>query len=207
MSRRTLVFAVLAVLISGVFIRLGFWQLSRRNERLARNAYVGTRLDSAAVPFWTLPRDSARVHYRRVVLTGTPDFAHEFYAVDRSHYGSPGVYVLTPVRVPGQDTAVLVNRGWVYAPDGETLEADRWHAPDSLFVGYIEEFQPPVEAHDAATASAPSPTAVSYDAIAHDLPLSTRAQLSSGWPSAMTRRCTASPCAFSPRCWMKAQGT
>src|SRR5580692_7110882 len=101
MSRRTIVFATLAVIAAGVFVRLGFWQLRRRAERRARNAYVAARLDSAAVPFWTLPRDSTRTHYRRATLVGTPDFAHEFYYTNRSHQGSPGVYVLTPVRVAG----------------------------------------------------------------------------------------------------------
>ena len=135
-------FGTLAVVIAGVFVRLGVWQVSRLHERQARNAYVSARLDSAAVPYFSLPGDSARTHYRRVTLTGTPDFDNEFFYINRSHQGSPGVYVLTPVRVPGRDTAVLVNRGWVYAPDGMTLDPRRWHAPDTVFVGYVEEFQP-----------------------------------------------------------------
>src|SRR5882672_6014350 len=102
MSRRTMVFVVLAIIVAGVFARLGFWQLSRLSERRARNAHLAARLESSAVPFWTLEGDSAARHYRRVTLVGTPDFAHEFYYIDRSHQGSPGVYVLTPVHVPGR---------------------------------------------------------------------------------------------------------
>lgn len=160
MSRRTTLFVSLALIAAAACVRLGFWQLSRLHDRQALNAYVATRLDSAAVPYWTLPRDSAKTHYRRVSLNGTPDFEHEFYYINRSHQGSPGVYVLTPVRVPGQDTAVLVNRGWVYAPDGAVIEAARWHAIDTLFVGYVEEFQPgdgarPAQANQLRRVNAP----------------------------------------------------
>ena len=144
MSKRIFVFTLFAIAMAALFIRLGFWQISRLHERQALNAYIASRLDSAAVPFFSLHDDSARAHFRRVTVTGTPDFAHEFYMVDRSRDGAPGVYVLTPIRVPGHDTAVLVNRGWVYSPDASTIIPEQWHAPDSTFEGYVDEFQPPV---------------------------------------------------------------
>jgi surfeit locus 1 family protein len=144
MSKRIFVFTLFAIAMATLFIRLGFWQISRLHERQALNAYIASRIDSAAVPFFSLRDDSARTHFRRVTVNGTPDFGHEFYMVDRSRDGAPGVYVLTPIRVPGHDTAVLVNRGWVYAPDASTIIPDQWHAPDSTFEGYVDEFQPPV---------------------------------------------------------------
>ncbi len=145
MSKRILLFLAFALAAAAVFIRLGFWQISRLHERQARNAYIESRLDSVPVPFFALGPDSAVAHFRRVTVSGTPDFAHEFYMVDRSRDGSPGVYVLTPIHVPGHDTAVLVNRGWVYAPDASTIDPSRWHAADSTFEGYVDEFQAPVE--------------------------------------------------------------
>ncbi len=142
MSKRIVVFCVFALAVAMLFVRLGFWQISRMHQRQALNAYIASRLDSAVVPYFALPRDSAATQFRRVTVRGTPDFAREFYEADISHNGSPGVYVLTPVRVAGQDTAVLVNRGWVYAPDASTVDAGRWHEPDSTFEGYVAEFQP-----------------------------------------------------------------
>ena len=144
MSRRIAIFTFFCVAMAALFTRLGFWQISRLHQRQALNALVGSRMDSVAAPFFALPDDSARTHYRRVTVSGTPDFDHEFYMVDRSRSGSPGVYVLTPVRVAGHDTAVLVNRGWVYAPDASTIDPSRWHAPDSVFEGYVDEFQAPM---------------------------------------------------------------
>ncbi len=144
MSRRILLFSAFALAAAALFVRLGVWQISRLHERQALNAYIESRIDSAPVPFFALGPDSARSHFRRVTVQGTPDFAREFYMVDRSRDGSPGVYVLTPIRVPGHDTAVLVNRGWVYAPDASTIDPSRWHAPDGAFQGYVDEFQAPV---------------------------------------------------------------
>ncbi|OYV63311.1 MAG: hypothetical protein B7Z72_14440 [Gemmatimonadetes bacterium 21-71-4] len=166
MSRRLYVFALFAVAAAALFTRLGFWQLSRLHERRALNAYIESRLDSTPVPFFALSRDTARTHFRRVTVTGTPDFAREFYMVDRSRDGSPGVYVFTPIRVAGHDTAVLVNRGWVYAPDASTIEPFRWQAPDSTFEGYVEEFQRPVK-------PPPEPwhlRTINYPAVAAALP-------------------------------------
>jgi surfeit locus 1 family protein len=132
--------------MAALFTRLGFWQVSRLHERQAANAYIGSRIDSVPVPYFSLRGDSTVTRYRRVTVTGTPDFAHEFYVVDRSRSGSPGVWVLTPIRVAGHDTAVLVNRGWIYTPDASTVDPSQWHAPDTTFEGYVNEFQPPMRA-------------------------------------------------------------
>ena len=144
MSKRIVLFSAFALAAAALFVRLGFWQISRLHERQALNAYIESRIDSIPVSFFALGPDSAVTHFRRVTVSGTPDFAHEFYMVDRTRDGAPGVYVLTPIRVPGHDTAVLVNRGWVYSPDATTIDPSRWHAPDSTFEGYVDEFQPPV---------------------------------------------------------------
>jgi surfeit locus 1 family protein len=60
----------------------------------------------------------------------------------RTHNGAPGVDLLTPVRIAGSDTAVLVNRGWVYAADGATVDLPNLREVDSTFEGYVEEFPP-----------------------------------------------------------------
>jgi surfeit locus 1 family protein len=48
------------------------------------------------------------------------------------------VYLFTPVHVAGRDTAILVNRGWIYSPDGVTVDTRRWREPDTSFVGYAD---------------------------------------------------------------------
>jgi surfeit locus 1 family protein len=128
-----------AFVAAAIFTRLGFWQLHRLQERRARNALIISRLDSAAVDPRSLPRDTATARFRRVQVSGVPDYAHELIYAVRTRSGSPGVNLLTPVRLANSDTAVLVDRGWVYSPDGSTIDAARWHDRDSTFTGYAEE--------------------------------------------------------------------
>lgn len=150
MSRRTIVFCVLAGLAAMVFVRLGFWQLARLHEKVQRNEEIIRQQRERPVAFGDLPHDTGAAHYRPASLTGRFDYAHELALSGRTHQGSPGVELLTPLRRAGSDTAVLVNRGWVYAPDGATADRARWHEPDSATVtGYIELYMP-----DAGTTSA-----------------------------------------------------
>ncbi|MBA3670960.1 MAG: SURF1 family protein [Gemmatimonadaceae bacterium] len=151
MSLRTRVFCILALLATVVFVRLGFWQLSRRHERLARNAIVGAQLRSAPVPFSALPHDTAEAHYRPVHVEGRFDYEHELVLANRSRHGSPGAELITPVRIAGRDTAVLVNRGWVYSPDGGTVDRARWREGDSAIVTGYAELVPSIDTTAAGT--------------------------------------------------------
>ena len=145
MPRRLVVFLLIAVAAAGVCVRLGVWQLSRLAERRARNRAVAARFTAAPVSYRALPADTAARHYRRVVIAGRPDYAREFVLANRTRDGSPGVHIVTPVRVaaaaggPRGDTLLLVNRGWVYSGDGTRVDLARWHEGDSLAVtGYVE---------------------------------------------------------------------
>jgi len=141
MSRRILVFCILAVLAASLFVRLGFWQLSRLRERQAFNELMARQQRNRPIPFERLPRDTAGAHYRGASARGQYDHEHEVLVANRTRRGSPGVEFLTPLRLPGSDTAVLVNRGWVYAADGSTADRARWREPGEVTVaGYIELF-------------------------------------------------------------------
>lgn len=126
-------FVMLAVLLAALFVRLGFWQLDRLAERRAHNAVVASQLAVPTVSFEAL-RDTTS--FRRVVVTGAPDYANEIVLTGRSRQGSPGVYIVTPIRRPTTDTGVLVIRGWVYAPDAATADLTRWREARSVFQGY-----------------------------------------------------------------------
>jgi surfeit locus 1 family protein len=133
-------FVAFAVLSAAIFVRLGFWQLHRLGERRERNALVMSRLQAPDAEVSALPGDSASTRFRRAHVTGVPDYDHELVYASRSYKGSPGVNILTPIHVAGRDTAVIVDRGWVYAPDGETVDLAKWRDRDSVFRGYVEEF-------------------------------------------------------------------
>jgi surfeit locus 1 family protein len=134
MARRTrdYVLIVLSTLFVALTMSLGFWQLRRRAQRLAQNAEVISRLADPPVPVRQLTHDSAALHYRRVILNGRYDYSRQIKIAYRSRDGSPGINIVTPLIIPGTDTAVLVNRGWVYAPDGRTVDLSRWREADSV---------------------------------------------------------------------------
>jgi surfeit locus 1 family protein len=161
-------FITLAIVVAAVCVRLGVWQLHRLRERRDRNALIVARLNSTTVDFGALPRDSAAAHFRRVSVVGAPDYDHELVFATRTRQGSPGVNLLTPVRRAGTDTAVLVNRGWVYSPDGSTIDAGKWHDRDSTFTGYAEEL---ASTGGSTFMSRPNVVArLSYDVVAKSLP-------------------------------------
>jgi surfeit locus 1 family protein len=58
------------------------------------------------------------------------------------------VHILTPVQRPNTDTAVVVLRGWVYAPDAASADLSRWHEPRSEFHGYVMQLPPATTAHN-----------------------------------------------------------
>lgn len=141
MSRWTVLFCAFAIAAAAVFLRLGAWQLARLHERQASNATIAAQRLNTVVPVRALPGDSGQAHYRGVSVDGRFDYDHELVFSNRTRRGSPGVELLTPVRLPGSDTAILVNRGWVYSPDGGSVDRTRWREGDSAHVaGYVELF-------------------------------------------------------------------
>ena len=135
---RTVLPVLLALAAAGVFARLGLWQLDRLRERRAQNEVVGERLEAPPGRIAEMLGDTAFTRWRRARATGRFDFGAELIVGGRSRQGSPGVHILTPLRL-APDSVVLVNRGWVYAPDGATADLARWREPDSATVsGYVE---------------------------------------------------------------------
>jgi surfeit locus 1 family protein len=123
---------MVAVVIAGLCVLAGLWQVRRLGERRARNAQVAARL---ALPPLTLTgsvaADSAR--HRRIVAHGVYDYAGERVMPGRSFQGSPGVALITPLRFADGST-VLVDRGWVPSPDAFHVEAARYREGDSVRV-------------------------------------------------------------------------
>lgn len=138
---KNLALIVIAVLVAVACVKLGFWQLGRLKEKRIANAKLAAGMAAAPVsaPCSTIER------YRKVLLQGVYDYEHQVIVPNRSRQGSPGIHILTPLRVPGNDTAVLVNRGWIYAPDGRTADLGLWREGDTLSgVGYMEIVPPRV---------------------------------------------------------------
>ena len=132
---RTLLVAFLLV-TAGVCARLGVWQRDRLHRRRAANQLA---LAARSAPPLTLPAGSTPLADRRVVASGRYDRTHEVVLRNQSWNGSPVVYVVTPLRLGGSDTAVLVNRGFVSAPDAMTASLDSLDEPGDVRVTGIAQ--------------------------------------------------------------------
>lgn len=161
---------MIAVALALLFTRLGFWQLDRLTWRRALNAEVAAHIAAPPVPVESLPRDSAAMRYRRVTLRGHYDYANQVVLTQRIRGGSPGVHLLTPLRVAGRDTAYLINRGWVYSPDGKQVDAATWRESDTADV--LAFALPPnsVEANAAGATSPKLMRTLDFDAVQKGMP-------------------------------------
>jgi surfeit locus 1 family protein len=135
---KTALFGVVAFAAAAVCVRLGIWQLDRLDQRQARNAIIRERSEAAPVSISALQgQDTTRTHWRRVHLRGIADYRGEAVLAARSQSGSPGIYLLTPVRpLDGAwgDTATLLLRGYVYSPDGRTIDFKKAEEGDTIDV-------------------------------------------------------------------------
>ena len=132
LGARDILGATVALAVAIVCVRLGFWQLDRLAQRRARNAVLAARL---ALPPLQVVRgtsaDSAR--QRRLIARGVYDFAGELIGPGRSFDGTPGVALVTPLRLE-DGSAVFVDRGWVPSPDAAHVDQTLYREPDTATV-------------------------------------------------------------------------
>ena len=141
MTPRKWILSVLAISIAIACISLGAWQIRRLSARQRANAVVAERRFAPEVELDSLPADTAAAHFRRVHVRGIYDHAQEIIYTLRGRNGSPGVNILTPLLRARKDTAVLVNRGWVYSADATTIDLQPWKEADTLNGhGFVETF-------------------------------------------------------------------
>ena len=137
MRLRAFLTLALPLAFAALFVRLGIWQLSRLREKRAFNAVLTARFAAAPADITTLPADTALGHYRRVTAGGTMLYDREVVYAGRSHEGSPGVDLLTPLKLDGRDTVVMVNRGWAYSFDAASIDNSRWKEKDSVAISRL----------------------------------------------------------------------
>jgi surfeit locus 1 family protein len=167
---RVVVFCIISIALSALFIRLGIWQLDRLTWRRGLNAEVASHIASPPVPIDQLPHDSAAMRYRRVQLSGVFDYANEIVITQRIRGGSPGVNLLTPLRVAGRDSAYLINRGWVYSPDGKDIDRAKWREPDSATVIAFALPATTIAANVAGVVSPKIMRSLDFNAVQRGLP-------------------------------------
>lgn len=101
------------------FVALGQWQLGKARAKEGAQARLdGQRREAPVALPATLVADAEPLHLRQVVVRGEYDVAGQILIDNRVRHERAGFHVLTPLRIDGGETRVLVNRGWVPAPPG-----------------------------------------------------------------------------------------
>jgi len=147
MTSRDITLGVVSVLAAAGCIRLGFWQLSRLEQRREKNALVAAQTSAPAVSVAEARMlDTARLHWRRVTFRGVANYEKEIVLSARSQSGTVGVQIVTAVRPLDHawgDTSILVIRGWMPAADGRSYERTSTAEGDTLTVdGLVTQFPP-----------------------------------------------------------------
>jgi surfeit locus 1 family protein len=104
--------------------RLGLWQVQRLRERRAVNAAALAERSKPPVTIEKGDAAGAGLVDRRVVASGRYDDEHAVILRGRVYQGVPGVEIVSPLLLDNGQSAVLVNRGFVPAPDAFTVEPD-----------------------------------------------------------------------------------
>jgi surfeit locus 1 family protein len=115
--------SVAALIFFALFVNLGRWQLERAHEKDTLVASFEHQ-DPAAAEHGPVSSESAEQKlYQYRLVYGHYDSSHQFLLDNMVHKGQVGFQVLTPLILPDQGQALLVNRGWV------PLEGTRQNLP------------------------------------------------------------------------------
>ena len=95
----------LAMLLGlAVFIYLGLWQAGK-----------GDRLEAE------LAQRAQRSQLAPAALPGSYEPQHQIFLDNRQENDQPGVHVVTPLKIEGSETRVLINRGWIGWTQGRAV--------------------------------------------------------------------------------------
>lgn len=138
-SRRWWWVTLLVISVMLLLARLGVWQLDRLEERRAENVQMAAVLASEKLDLNTaasslfnaddLPPDLASLESRQVSVRGEFDFENQIILKVQNWQGRAGVHLITPL-VLDDETAVLVDRGWIPDADNSAENIRKYDVPN-----------------------------------------------------------------------------
>ena len=116
LNPRWIITALLVLLLAGVCVQLGRWQLHRLDERKSRNEVTRTNLAAPPAPVADIVGPDHVVgpphDWRTAVVTGRYDASKQVVIRYRNVSDSPGFEIVTPLML-ADGTAILVDRGFL----------------------------------------------------------------------------------------------
>ena len=113
--------ALATLLGMAVFIYLGAWQSHKGDRLSAELEQRALRTQLGAVPVTAQLLNGPAAQDLPMTVVGTYDEQHQVFLDNRQENGQPGVHVITPLKIEGSDTRILINRGWVGWSQGRSV--------------------------------------------------------------------------------------
>jgi surfeit locus 1 family protein len=112
---------ILVIIASMVMIRLGIWQLDRLTGRRAFNEQVLSQIDEPPLPLTAdvVSGDVEALEFRTVQINGQYDLANALVLGNQVWGDQMGVHLVTPMKIAGTESLILVDRGWIPFEDWE----------------------------------------------------------------------------------------
>lgn len=111
---------LVALVATLILLRLGFWQLERAEQK-QQALLLLEQQGEVAVEQWVTTSNKVDLHSQRVVLRGTIEPQQIWLLDNKIHQGQVGYSVITEFRLKGLQQKVLVDWGWVKAPQARDL--------------------------------------------------------------------------------------
>jgi len=104
-----------AVLLLPLFITAGQWQWNKATIKSNLQKDLDARGAEPAIQIPTTLVDPESLRFRKIVAHGHYEAQYQILIDNRIHREQAGYHVITPLRLEGSDTRLLINRGWVPA--------------------------------------------------------------------------------------------
>ncbi len=96
-----------------LFIYLGLWQSGKAERLEADLAQRAARHQRGAVQVGAAQVDAQQLQNAPISVAGEYEPQWQVFLDNRQENDMPGVHVITPLKIEGSDTRILINRGWV----------------------------------------------------------------------------------------------
>ncbi|MEI8326729.1 MAG: SURF1 family protein, partial [Betaproteobacteria bacterium] len=97
---------------------LGLWQAGKGNRLAAELAQHSERARLGPVTLGATLVNAGQMKDAPIKVRGSYESAQSFFLDNRQENGVAGLHVVTPLKIEGTQTRILVNRGWVGWPHG-----------------------------------------------------------------------------------------
>lgn len=112
----------LAMLLGLVmFIYLGSWQAGKGDRLALELAQRAQRSQLGPTVMTGQLLDAQAAQDATFTVTGTYEAQHQIFLDNRQENDQPGVHVITPLKIDGSETRLLINRGWVGWTQGRSV--------------------------------------------------------------------------------------